>query len=206
MSLSRNTIIVLSILVLFLIGAAIALVRLGYLGEREAVTEYRSSEYAFSYPVKYDLKEYRDGSTAIGIGSGDGFDSTVAVSVVESEESAITTPFDTIEAFLTSQAKLLCAADGPGESLSCSTVESVTPFTNEQGVFAFELYLTLDHTVLGGETTSTTFGPVFAFPISPNGDDAYAGILVYPPLTAFALDEAPGDVARRIAASLTRVR
>lgn len=204
MHLSRNTIILLSILALFLVGAAIALVKLGFIGEREVVTEYRSSQYTYQYPAKYDLEEYRNGSTAVGKASGDGFESTVAVMVVESNDTASTTPYANMEEFLASQARLLCDADGPTESFSCSGVERVTSATNDNGEFYFEFYLTLNQQVTGGQTSSTTFGPIFAFPLPPSTRDAYAGVLVYPPLTALAFDEAPGDVARRIAGSLTR--
>ena len=112
--------------------------------------------------------------------------------------------YENYEEFLIDRARVLCAADSPTETINCTDVERQNTFTSASGLTGDEFYLTLTRQNLAsGTTTSATFGPIYAFAISPNVPESdHAALLVYQPLATYLVQPQPNFV-RSIANSIT---
>lgn len=197
MHLSRNTLILIAVLAVFAIGTAIAVYSISRTSG-DATSELRSTNHFYRYPARYDLEEYRNGSTLLGSYKGSKFQPTLAVTVVENDG---TTAYTDVDAFLLAQALLLCSPDLPGETLTCApTPEIARAFTTVSKLPATEYYFSLSRTnVESGETTVERFGPVYAMPMGTSTDPSdFEGLLIYPPVYAVPFGEAPADLAARI--------
>ena len=147
---------------------------------------YKSGLLSFDYARTAELREYAVGAVSIGEeGESDTFMPIVEVVRYKSDpDTALPANYD---AFITRQARNLCAADGPTESLSCTNVESET-FTTTGGVFGKKLSLTLIRKNLQtGTTTESTYAPIYAFnvtePVTAESPLRYASVFVYPALS-----------------------
>ena len=79
---SRTTILVLAVIVLFLVGVGLALYHLNDAGEREVVNQYRGAAFSFTYPLGLEIEENSNGAIAIGSTTASGFDSAVNLTIV----------------------------------------------------------------------------------------------------------------------------
>lgn len=88
-------------------------------------------------------------------------------------------------AFASDKAKMLCAADGPDESIDCTKLSRSRGFTTDSGLKGYEFYLVMRTARLKPKTVSTkVVGPFYAFDLSaqrPNGR-SMALIITAPPL------------------------
>lgn len=163
---------------------------------------YRSEAFGFSfrYPAALDVQAYTPSTIAVGTETPGGFEAEVEVSVAESGEEG---GYGSFNEFIFDWGRLLCAADGPGESLNCDRVERREPFTMSTGLAGEAYYFRLVRTnVVAGTETYDTFGPVYAFNLGANVPASdFAALLVYVPLAIYGegTDQA---LARDIASSL----
>ncbi len=156
--------------------------------------------YRFSHSSGYSMYDHGSEYLSVGTPTEDGFES--AVDLIVSENGTDTT-FESFDAFALSRAQTFCAADGPGESMSCTDIMERNSFTTESGLKGEELYLTLVRTNLrDGTSVEGRFGPVFVFDISNHAmGSEYAALFVYEPLYSFFENPNP-DLVRDIAASV----
>lgn len=88
-------------------------------------------------------------------------------------------------AFAADKATMLCAADGPDESIDCTKLSRSRGFTTDSGLQGYEFYLVMRTSRYKPKTVSTkVVGPFYAFDLSaqrPNGR-SMALIINAPPL------------------------
>lgn len=184
--LKKNRIRVAAVLVIIL-GIGLAFLTWGYLHPLPATTEFKSSSFSFTYPRTYFAKEYAAGVVSIGMGNDETIVPYIEVDKYRSDpESATPKSF---EDFIKHQASVLCGADGPIESVTCTQI-GITPYTNANGEDGSKLDLTLIRKNLKtGTTTSSTYGPLYVFNVTPtpSADSPlhYAAVFIYPSLSAF---------------------
>lgn len=152
-----------------------------------ALHTYTNQMYGYSivYADDLEVEEYTPEIVSIGTGNiAGGFDSVVDISVARSGGEG---GYESFEEFAFERSRNFCAADGPSETIHCDTVESRTAFTSSTGVRGHELYLTLVHENFStGASSTTRFGPVYAFDISDQVEgSAFSALLIYQPLPSF---------------------
>lgn len=133
---------------------------------------YQNSTYGYSfyYPPEYTVRVASDDVAIIGMGTADSFTTYVEARIATTSSDAAS-----YDEFIVSATERLCNAL-PG--FSCGKVAERSSYTSEMGLAGVKLYL--DMTAPGG--ASQRFGPVYAFNIGANVDDAaYAALLVYRP-------------------------
>jgi len=147
-------------------------------------TMYSSRNFSFAYPRTNELKEYTSGAIAIGTQKGNAYDPLVEVVRYKSDpDTALPASYD---AFIKRQARNLCAADGPAESISCPDAQA-EPFVTASGITGQKLTLTLTRTNLqSGTTTTAIYAPLYAFnkTEAPTAENPlrYDAVFVYPSL------------------------
>ena len=201
---SRTTIIILVIGLVFLIGVGVAMYRLNDAGKREVVNQYRGSQFSITYPLELELEEYANGSLSIGSTTTEGFRPAVELTIATPVGDAVSADFET---FLLAQMKLLCNATESGESVSCNDVERSRAFSTKNGENTTEYYLTLiSRPVAGGEVVTKSFGPIYTYVLPPREEDAasaYAALIVYTPLASVLAGNADQALLTRINDSVT---
>ena len=199
-----NTRIILIVLALVLIigGAAYFLMK-DRGAEETPVRSYTNATYGYTFrlPEPYEVMEYTPENISVGTPNGEGFDSEVDVAYMESGGEG---GYENFEAFLFERTRLLCAADGPNESLDCTRIARLRTLETSGGATGYELTLELTRlTPSTGETATSTYGPMFAFDVSERDpESAYAAIVVYQPLPTFLTSESV-NLLRRIVGSFT---
>lgn len=130
---------------------------------------YVNVEHGFSllYPDTLDFREYSPDNAAIGYAAGDGFDVRVEVAV-ESGTAA------SLEDFVDERARLACAADAPGISLQCPSLERRDRIRTIGRLRGDVLYLRHERSTGPAEPVVEVGqrGPFVAFDLSAEGDDA----------------------------------
>jgi len=163
---------------------------------------YRSAAYGFSfaYPEEYEALEYTEENVAIGRSTPQGFDALVEVRLMQSTDGVTYTNY---EDFLYERARLACAADGPNESISCTTVQREEAFENESGLTGTLFYLEEVHTNLTDNSITTSVeGPFLAFNLSANApEDQFMALIIHPPVT-LSPETVNTDLIRSIANSV----
>ncbi|MDB5264834.1 MAG: hypothetical protein JWN64_405 [Parcubacteria group bacterium] len=204
MSLSQKRIAVI-IAAIALVGIVVVIAHTLMQTKRDGITEYKNRAFSFSFPAKYDINEYQSDFVAIGTKdakdtTGKNFDTDVLVSVVKSNPAL---PPASEEAFFTAQAKLTCAADLPGQILSCDNVKVQPSFFSASGDKAYEYRMTLTKRTAGSDSTLTSDVSVYVFPTGTKGASKFSGVLVYAPPTNTA-DELKdvNELLRSVALSL----
>ncbi len=170
--------------------------------DEEETTVYINAAYGyrFNVPAGYEAMEYTDDMVAVGTPIEGGFDAVANVDLV--------TPFDdseeqTFEDLVFTRAMNLCAADGPGMSISCTTVEQTESFETAAGQEGILFYLTEEqHNFETDEVQTSSKGPFIVLDISDQlPEESYAALLIYPAIP-LAPDEVDADLLRGIAASV----
>lgn len=145
--------------------------------------------YSFYYPPEYTVRVASDDLAIIGMGTADSF-----TTYAEARIATTSSDSASYDEFVATAAQQLCAAV-PG--YSCTKIAERSSYTAETGLAGVKLYL--DMTAPGG--ANQRFGPVYAFNIGGNVDDAaYAALLVYRPQGATgAVETFPAeDVAGKV--------
>lgn len=165
----------------------------------EGMHGYESDTYQFSFeaPARYDIKTYTDQSIAIGDRTSDGgFKSVSDVLVIEAGDD----PYVSFGAFIESQLTLMCAADGPEASISCTDVASSEPFVAEGGLPGMKYVLTEETRILADDSvTERKAGPFYVFDVSSEnpGKGLVAVVVRVPMASSGAAEEV--EVAEGIA-------
>ncbi|HYF28771.1 MAG TPA: hypothetical protein VEA36_00185 [Candidatus Paceibacterota bacterium] len=200
---NRSKLLLGGLVLLFLIGVAVALSQLGDAGNREVVNQYRSAVFGITYPLGLEIEEYPNGSLSIGAPATGGFDSAVDLTVVTPADGTTLEDFDT---YLRAQVQGLCAADAPSEQVSCATIERERTVRNAKGETAKEYQLTLTRTRAGQEPQTLSFGPIYAYVLPPIDEDApnrYSALLVHAPVPDVLNGNPDLELLGRINDSLT---
>ncbi|MDP1624930.1 MAG: hypothetical protein Q8L64_04130 [bacterium] len=121
--------------------------------------------YSFAYPEGHEARAYTPDYVAVGRTTGGSFDSSADVTIVRG---------DIIESMLA-----MCAADGPNESMSCTSIRRQDPVETSTGFSGVRYFLNEAVTDTStGITSVREKGPFFAFDISPNVPESARGYLV----------------------------
>ena len=122
---------------------------------------YTSKKYkfSFSYPSTYEVMEYTPEHISVGNKTTLGFDSLADIAFILSEPDTQST----FEEFALDEARLLCDADGPNESLSCPEIKDLKSFTTGKLVDGSEFYtITQLKNLRTGTIVKGTKGPFIA--------------------------------------------
>jgi hypothetical protein len=164
---------------------------------------YQSEDYGFSFvvPESLGLNEYLPTSIAVGTSTADGgFASVADVDVIESDPA---TTYESFDDFLHNRTEIMCAADGPGASISCTGVEQEQSFETTGGLSGTVYYLKEETKDLAtGEIATAGKGPFFAFNISANNPGhTFTALVVHAPV-ALPADQVDSELIRSIAESV----
>ncbi len=167
--------------------------------ESAEATSYTNTDhgYSLSYPSTLSILEYTDDMSAIGTPIEGGIDSVAEIRtlVVEGEPG---------EAFADAAAKdlsLLCDADGPNTSFSCTGIDRIEAFLSTANVVGFEMYLKGESRDLATNTvTNVQKGPYYVFAIATNAT-ATKVLVIHAPLNKTGA-EADTATIKTIAASV----
>ncbi len=140
----------------------------------EEVDAFHSNKYNFSfaYPKNLDLLEYTDQDIAIGKKTENGLDAVAELKVIDDLDGVA------LKDAAVAQARLVCAADGPNETINCTDVESLRSFSPREDMTGYMFYLKEETTrPATGEVLKTQKkGPFYAVALSPN-----SFVLLHPP-------------------------
>lgn len=139
--------------------------------------------YQFQYDSPNTVNEYTPEQMVVGRANATGgFDALAGVEVIKSGEE---TEFESFDEFVTERSKLLCAADGPNETLGCRNVIGTDVVITYKGLSGIRIDLELRYeNMTTGQVATSTFGSVYAFNIGPNVPDSkYGALILYTPLT-----------------------
>lgn len=191
---SKTTILVIAVILIFIAGVVYALFRLGEVNKQEVVNRYYGSEFSFTYPLGYELLE--DGNEILSIGSTgqDGF-----APIVNLSRLPLATEGDVNET-IRNQVVSLCAAEAPLEKVSC-TVASEETVKNVLGENATLFWLTLTREVPGQEAETLQYGPVYVYAVGPNPSEEASGfstLIAHTPVSRFLAGTADTALLTRI--------
>ncbi len=169
----------------------------------DAVRTYGSATYGFAFdvPAPYAAKEDAPGALSVGRPAPGGFESVADVRLTVAGEGE---DYSSFETYALAKLRTLCAADGPGETISCGEAQQRQPFVTASGLEGEALYLArLHETFATGAVARDGFGPVFLFDVSDEvPGDGWAALAVQPPASLPA-SEVDSALLRRIAESLS---
>lgn len=174
-------------------------------GTEEPGVSYYTSEgygYTVAYPSTLQVKEYQPEYVTIGHISGTG-DEEFVDGVAEIRTEVIEgSPEQSFSEAIAERLEMLCAADGPNESFSCTGVERSNPFATASGISGTELYLVGElKNLKTGSTTAISKGPYYVFVLA-TGATATRALVIHAPLNQPAA-EADAGVIEAVAKSLT---
>jgi len=143
--------------------------------------------YSFNYPSDLTVYEYLPATVAIGSGVGDMFSTLIEVQKVTSDAE---TTYSNFNDFVYKSVRNYCAADGPNETIFCTTVKSSEPFTSKTGLTGEIFTLVRTHRNLTtGKEENGTYGPIYAFNVSANNPGAEYTALIIRPGAALPTEE-----------------
>lgn len=172
----------------------------------EARYESAAYRFSFEYPEELSAYEYFPESVAVGTeNEAGGFDSVADATVAFTDGEG--EGYERYEDFVLDRARAFCAADGPGVSIECDEAVTAEPFTADSGAIGTKLMLRLlTRSIHEGTTATSTFGPVYAFPLATSSSASeYAALIIHRPLPV-VLAGLGADVADEMALSLTLAR
>jgi hypothetical protein len=127
---------------------------------------YVNTTYGFSieYPDTMDIREYTPERISIGFAAGDGFDPHLEITVDTDSAASFNELVDR-------KARDSCAADGPGISINCTTIQRRGTLRAKSREKGDVLYLTLEISEPGGAVMdSMPRGPYVAFELPTESD------------------------------------
>jgi hypothetical protein len=141
--------------------------------------------FSFDYPTRYHIREYLPERISIGQIVQDGFIDDALVSIEAGGEEG----YGSYDEYLFDRTRQYCAADSPVVTISCDQIEQRQPFTTNSGLTGDAFYLRrVEQSIQTGQSTTTSYGPLFAFNITPNTQHPYAALIIHPPLASTAAD------------------
>ena len=144
------------------------------------VNSYQSEAYKFSftYPKYAKLTEFtKDMLLVEGANSG----GLVDIAVVTNEFRDV----ESVSALVYVETRLRCDADGSEGTVRCGEVVESEEYVSDAGAEGEKFFLAKIETNAEGEEEVSTYGPIYAFPISGSIEDASLGALIIaPPLGA----------------------
>ncbi len=158
-------------------------------------------EVFFAAPAGRTLQEYGPDWVSIGTPSlENGFLLEVDVHTFQGNPDAEAPNFKT---FALAALRNTCAADGPGETISCDAIRHRQPFNTDSGLAGEILYVDRVHETWEPDSKEVTvFGPIFLFDLSgkTNGEEWIALVVQpVPTLEVDAIDDQLlSDVARTV--------
>lgn len=169
------------------------------LNEEKSLYENQAHGYTVEYPSVLQIQEYSPESVAFGTLEGESMDAEVEVRILTFEGE----PGQSLQEVAGVQLMNLCAADGPGESFSCTDVLSSNEFQSDSGVTGFEYRLHGEKQVFASnEITEDPRGPFYVFPLETSAA-ASKVLVVLPPMNRDSVDVSEA-VVTEMARSLQR--
>ncbi len=160
---------------------------------------YRSAEYGFrfNYPDSLDVREYTPTIIALGRGDDDGFDAVAEIILEVSEDVGF-------DALAIERARTSCAADGPGQSQSCTGVLESQSFSTSGGEVGIAFDLRHVTTIPGEETIleESSRGPFHALDVT-DAISGGAGVLFIKPPTVLEAERVDRRLIEEIARSVS---
>ena len=163
---------------------------------------YENSLHGFSlaYPEELNILEYTPEIATIGTLTEGGIDGVVDIRVETIEGQ----PDESLTEAAARQLSLLCAADGPTQSFTCTGLKSAVPFVTISGTTGFKIFLHGELTdFTTGSVTEIDKGPYLAFVLSTSAT-ATKVLVIHPPLNQSA-EEANRESIESIAKTV-RIR
>lgn len=204
MSMSKTTILITVLAIVFLVAVAVALQHLGTAGTREVVNRYHGSEFSFTYPLELELEEYTNDSFSIGSTTQNGFSSAIDLTLVTPEGDTIPSDF---AAYMREQVLALCTTEEPTVRVSCSAIESEANAKNAMDESVTVYTLTLVRERAGEEAQTYTFGPIYGYIVGPHEEDGrsvYSALFVHTPLSVVLAGATDAALLTRINDSIVR--
>lgn len=191
---SKTTILVIAVILIFIAGVVYALFHLGEVNKQEVVNRYYGSEFSFTYPLGYELLE--DGNEILSIGSmgQDGFAPLVNLSRLP-----LATESDVNETIRT-QVLTFCATEAQPEKVSCA-VASEEKVENVLGENSTLFWLTITREVPGQESETLRYGPVYVYVVGPDSSESvpsFSILIAHNPVSAFLAGAADTALLTRI--------
>lgn len=187
---SKTTILVTALALIFIAAVAYALFHLGEVNKREVVNRYYGSEFSFTYPLGYELQEDANDRLSVGSTTQSGF-----VSVIDMTRIAVPAGTTDYDAYVREQILRVCATDGVAERTHCTAVESEEKIKTATDESAQVYRLTLVREVPGQEPQTLSFGPLYVYligPIESGEGQSFEALIIHPSLTSVltgAIDE-----------------
>lgn len=183
-------------------GAALFLAGCTAEGGLDDARRYESAVHGFSFtiPAGLDLREYQPEALAIGAPAAqEGFESRADIRVYQAGADLGFTDFET---FALTSLRNICAADGPGVSISCTRVQLAQPFAAEAGEGQIFYLERIRADLATGQRAIDGFGPIFLFDISPSATRAQWMALAVQPPANLAQAAVDSPLLRALAGSL----
>lgn len=158
---------------------------------------YENTVHGFSlfYPSDYTHTEYTPDIVSIGYATDDGMTAVAEARTLVVE----TVSGESLTETVANQLAILCAADGPTGSFSCSGISRSEPFTTLSGREGTVVYLSGEHHDFTTDTrTPTEKGPYVIIPL----DTPNTVLVVHAPLNQSANEVQPSLITA-IAKSVT---
>lgn len=199
---SKTTILVTVLALVFIAAVAYALLHLGEVNKREVVNRYYDSEFSFTYPLGYELEESSNEKLSIGSTTQGGFSSVV-------ELTRLPVPVETtnFDEYMRAHILEVCASEGAGVQTHCTAVasESKVKTATDENAQVYEL--TLVRESAGQEPETFAYGPLYVYLIGPSEDGAtksFEALIVHPSLTSVLTGSADQTLLSRINDSVRR--
>lgn len=160
---------------------------------------YTSAVHGFSlsYPSLLSAREYIPENIVFGVQDGETMNGVIEARVI----TMTGTPGQTFIEAIAEQLKMLCAADGPTGTFSCTEIESVQPFSTDANNDGYRMYLRGEHTsFVTNETTIVQKGPYIILPLV-TGPMSDTTLVIHPPLNQSAA-EADTETIEAVARSV----
>lgn len=188
---SRFNSILSTLLVLVIVGVAGYVLYQHYLAPSEPAAPQHTQSYtntangySLSYPDTLQVKEYTADNAVFGHVTEDAVDGVAEARVmILAGRSG-----DTFQQTLAKQLEILCAADGPRTSFSCTSIQRAEPFATEAGAQGLLLYLHGESKDLrSGTITVIDKGPYFALTLQ-SGATVSKVLVIHAPLNQSAAE------------------
>jgi hypothetical protein len=150
--------------------------------------DYRNDayDYSFTYPERFELKEYSPKAQTIGTMSGEILIGMIDVEVIEPEDAPDDGSFD-FKLFVQNALFSGCAADGPTGSRDCTAVTSSADIATPMGLKGLRLMLTeRERDFESGTEVTRERGPFYIFDIGHRSPGGFAGLVLRPAANASA--------------------
>ncbi len=147
-------------------------------------------KFSFSYPQEFDVIAYTPESMSIATVSGEEVFSVAEIRVLENTQQ------DSFEEFALGQIKNMCAADGPGISITCTDAVDIRPFKSINGIKGLRIQIMKEEKNMYTDTITQMeeIGPFFVFHLND-----LTSLFILPPHTGQVQQKILFTIAESIA-------